>query len=195
MGISIGIVMNLVGTAIWACICFQPVYARDLVRIPATSYDVEDPLTGVKVTVSIDEFLISPTEVTQREFQDITNSNPSFYKGEESPVENVSWWDAIRYCNLRSVKDGLDSCYNLVTGECDLTRNGYRLPTAAEWSYANGQNSVDPKKAHEYANIGSTDTTHSELLIKAVRETGTRKVASYPPNRFGLYDMTGNVWE
>lgn len=171
-------------------------YPKDLVRIPATSYDVADELTGVKVKIFLQGFLISSTEVTQREYEDVVNENPSFYKGDNRPVENVSWWDAIRYCNLRSVRENLHPCYNLETGECDRTQNGYRLPTDAEWSYADGgQKSLGANKAHEFANLGSPDTTHAELLIKAIQDTGTREVASYASNRFGLYDMIGNVWE
>lgn len=168
----------------------------NLVRIPATSYQFDDQLTGIKVTVSIGEFLMSTTEVTQKDFREVMQYNPSVYKGDDRPVENVSWWEAIRYCNLRSVKEQLQPCYNLATGECDRTRNGYRLPTGAEWDYAYGSPpSLDPKKIHEYANIGTTDTTHAELLVTSVTEGGTKKAGSYPPNRFGLYDMLGNVWE
>ncbi len=165
-------------------------WAADLVRIPPTGRDVSDPLTGLQVRVAVGEFLISPTETTQREFQEVMGYNPSVYQGEDRPVENVSWWEAIRYCNLRSIREGLDPCYNLATGECDFSMNGYRLPTDAEWEQANsGPTPVDQ------ANVGTRDTKDADLLVKAIREKGTRRAGSYPPNRFGLYDMVGNVWE
>jgi formylglycine-generating enzyme required for sulfatase activity len=170
-------------------------FARDLARIPATSQEVTDELTGVKVTVRIDEFLMSPTEVTQREWTEVMGLNPSAYKGDERPVENVSWWEAIRYANLRSVREGLEPCYDLTTGECDLTRNGYRLPTDAEWAHAAALPEKFPDDIGKFANLGNADTRDAGLLIKAIREKGTMPVASFPPNRYGLYDMTGNVWE
>jgi pimeloyl-ACP methyl ester carboxylesterase len=184
------------GFVIASILLCQTAYPEDLLRIPATSYEVEDQLTGIKVTVLISDFQISPTEVTQREFREIMNYNPSVYRGQDRPAENVTWWEAIRYCNLRSLKEGLEPCYNLATGECDLSKNGYRLPTDAEWSYASGPSTdIDPEKIHQYANIGSKDTKRAELLIKAINEAGTKRVASYQPNRFGLYDTIGNVWE
>ena len=170
-------------------------YGQDrLLIIPATSYEVVDGATGrIKITISVSEFFISPTEVTQREFADIMDFNPSFYKGDDRPVENVSWWDAIRYCNLRSIREGLQPCYSLSTGQCDFSRNGYRLPTSTEWTVAaaNFADKLDPN----YANIGIESTTSSHELMKLVNEKGTKKVGSYPPNKFGLYDMLGNVWE
>ena len=107
-----------------------------LVEIPGTRFQTKDALTGVDVTVALDRFLMSPTETTQREFEDVMGYNPSFHRGSDLPVESVSWWEAIRYCNLRSVKENFEPCYNLASGACDLRRNGYRLPTEAEWSHA-----------------------------------------------------------
>ena len=169
--------------------------ARDLARIPATSQEIADELTGVKVTVRIDEFLMAPAEVTQREWGAVMEHNPSAYKGDERPVENVSWWEAIRYANLRSVREGLEPCYDLTTGECDLTRNGYRLPTDAEWAHAAALPEKFPDDVGKFANLGNADTKDAGLLIQFIREKGTMPVASFPPNRYGLYDMTGNVWE
>src|SRR6266567_1882497 len=106
-----------------------PAGAQDLVRIPAGTHEVTDQITSLKVRVSVSEFLMGATEVTQREYEAITSANPSVYKGTSRPVENVSWWDAIRYCNLRSVKEGLPACYDLKTGRRDLTCTGDRVPT------------------------------------------------------------------
>lgn len=166
------------------------------VTIPATSYEIVDGLTGIKVTISVSEFLISKTEVTQEEFFEIMHFNPSYHRSDKRPVENVSWWQAIQYCNLKSIKDRLQPCYNLVTGECDFSRNGYRLPTDAEWNLAGSDDTKpDPKTVHKYANVGSTSTKDVTGLLKLLQETGTTDIASYPPNKFGLYDMLGNVWE
>ena len=94
------------------------------VTIPATSYDIVDSVTGMKVTIFISEFLISKTEVTQEEFFEVMHFNPSYNQGDKKPVENVTWWQAIRYCNLKSKSDQLQPCYDLSTGECDFSRNG-----------------------------------------------------------------------
>ena len=164
--------------------------------IPAACYEIVDGVTGIKVDVQVNEFLISTTELTQREFFEIMQYNPSHHQGAEYPVENVSWWESIRYCNLRSIKQGLEPCYDLSTGECDLSRNGYRLPTDAEWSLAGGNDTgYSAETIQQYGNIGSANTENIPELKKDLAEKGTGKVASYPPNEFGLYDMLGNVWE
>ncbi|MEA2063634.1 MAG: SUMF1/EgtB/PvdO family nonheme iron enzyme, partial [Gemmatimonadota bacterium] len=181
----------------------------NFIAIPASSNTIVDGETGIEMDVSVSEFLIAKTELTQRGFAEIMGYNPSFNKGDEYPVESVSWWEAIRYCNLRSIKEGLEPCYDLSTGECDLARNGYRLPTEAEWDYAD---SIDVKftlyrsnnayitKSHEetirsYGNLGSSNEGSIPQLKKELQERATKKVGSYPPNLFGVYDMIGNVWE
>jgi pimeloyl-ACP methyl ester carboxylesterase len=172
-------------------------YSQEALRtMPATSYEILDGTTGIKVSVSVDEFLIAKTEVTQEEFSGVMNYNPAFHKGSAYPVENVSWWEAIQYCNRRSAREGLEPCYNLGTGECDFSRNGYRLPTDAEWGYAGGDPSrYDAETLDRYANLGSKNTQGLTDLANSLKERGTQKVGSYPPNSFGLYDMLGNVWE
>ncbi len=169
---------------------------NNFITIPAASYRIVDGITGIEVDVQVSEFIISKTEVIQREFLEIMQYNPSYHQGPEYPVENVSWWESIRYCNLRSIKEGLQPCYHLSTGECDLSRNGYRLPTDAEWSLASGPDSgYSAETINEYGNLGSTNTENIPELKKALKDRGTEKVAGYPPNELGLYDMLGNVWE
>src|SRR5215210_6571576 len=111
--------------------------AQDLVRIAGT-YEVVDQITTLNVQLSVSEFLLGAAEVTQQEYEAVTSSNPSVYKGARRPVENVSWWDAIRYCNLRSTSEALTPCYDLTTGERNPECTGYRLPTEAEWIVAAG---------------------------------------------------------
>lgn len=167
---------------------------RRFVPIGPASSDVQDAATGIKVRVTVGRFLMSPTEVTQREFEEVMGYNPSSKKGAELPVENVSWWEAIRYSNLRSAKEGLEPCYDLVSGACDLSRNGYRLPTDAEWTLAAGK-APEARQMRELANVGSPDTKDTRLLARALSESGTKPVGSYAANEFGLHDMVGNVWE
>ena len=108
--------------------------AQDLVPVPGGSYEVTDQITSVKLRVSVSDFLLGAAEVTQKQYEAILSSNPSVYKGADRPVENVNWWDAIRYCNLRSAAENLPQCYDLSTGRRESGCTGYRLPTEAEWN-------------------------------------------------------------
>ncbi|MHC4394392.1 MAG: SUMF1/EgtB/PvdO family nonheme iron enzyme [Planctomycetota bacterium] len=168
----------------------------EFVIIPAASYEIVDGITAIKVTVSVSEFLIAKTEVTQEDFSEIMRFNPSYDKDDKKPVENVSWYQAIRYCNSKSIRDRLQPCYNLSTGRCDFSKNGYRLPTDTEWTLASGYDpALDAETLAKQANIGSGNTKSIPRLLKSLREKGTKKAGSYPANKFGLYDMRGNVWE
>jgi hypothetical protein len=166
----------------------------NLIEVPGTSVEIVDGSTKIPVTVTLGKFLMSPTQVTQREYAEITGENPSSHRGADLPVETVSWWESIRYCNLRSFKENLDPCYNLETGFCDMRKNGYRLPSDMEWTHASGSTSNLSAGIHD-ANLGDSDTTHVGRLIDGLSHSGTKPVGSFPANQYGLYDMIGNVWE
>ena len=152
-----------------------------------------DQITTLRVPLTVSEFLLGAAEVTQKEYKAVTSSNPSVYKGADRPVENVSWWDAIRYCNLRSAKESLTPCYDLASGERDPSCTGYRLPTETEWIVAAGPLPREPQ-LREVAHLG-VSSTKSLDVFGPILEKGTAPVRSRKPGATGLFDLRGNVWE
>ena len=140
--------------------------------------------------VHVGSFCMDKFEVTQKSFEGLMGTNPSKFKGPDKPVERVSWLAAVKYCNMRSLKEGLQPCYDLETMACNFDADGYRLPTEAEWEYACRAGSTtdysfgnDPALLRDYGwfkdNSGET----------------TNPVGEKRPNAWGLHDMHGNVSE
>jgi formylglycine-generating enzyme required for sulfatase activity len=153
--------------------------------------------------VTLDSFYMDVTEVTQGDYEKLMRVNPSSFKGElNRPVEYVTWFDAVLYCNARSKRDGLDSVYSYtsIDGragngcteleglEEDFSRNGYRLPTEAEWEYACRAGT----KTHYYWGDGIVG---DYCWYKENSKNETHPVGGKKPNAWGLNDMSGNVWE
>ena len=147
-------------------------------------------------------YCMKETEVTQGEWQAVMASNPSSFIdcGENCPVEQVSWDDAVFYANALSRREGLPECYagSTFTG---LGCRGYRLPTEAEWEYAAraGTTRGDLLPTEwEWKWAGMKGATYGKLADVAwYRDNahGTNPVRQKLPNAWGLYDMLGNVWE
>ena len=127
------------------------------------------------------------TEVTQGQWRAVMGSNPSKFKGDNRPVERVSWDDIQVFLKKLNAKLNLSGRY------------AYRLPSEAEWEYAaragttsnySWGNNIDCSKAN-YRGESSSSCYHKPNGSYK----GTKRVGSYAPNLFGLYDMHGNVWE
>ncbi len=134
-------------------------------------------------------YSVMKTEVTQKLYETIMGINPSYFKGENNPVEEVSWYDAIEFCNALSEMFDFVPVYTMQGKEIvqNIEANGFRLPTVEEWQYAarGGQN-------YEYS---GSDNLDSVGWYSRNSEDTTHPVAQKKPNGYGLYDMSGNVWE
>ena len=161
--------------------------------------------------VTVSAFYIDPYEVTQKDYQEIMGENPSHSRSDALPVENVTWYDAIQYCNKLSENKGLIPVYKIEGDSVtwDRSANGYRLPTEAEWEYAARAGTTTiynfGDQVHsDYANfegsypylIEENYVSHRDPDVVTSRNRGeTIAVTELAPNGFGLYQMHGNVAE
>lgn len=201
------------------------------VRVPGVSINGDETWTPEsKVFVSgrklkITSFFMCDHEVTRAEYKAVIGSDPSTAKaydkdGNEltgdavgnNPVGFVGWCDAVKYCNKRSINEGLTPCYSLNGSTdpdnwpavpedaddtlnstwtkviCDFTANGYRLPTEAEWEWA-------ARGGENFTYAGSNVASEVAWCEDSTSDIGTREVKSKKANGYGLYDMSGNVSE
>jgi sulfatase modifying factor 1 len=149
----------------------------------------EKPQHTVKISRP---FYLGIYEVTQREYSQLIDSNPSKFRGSDSlPVEQVSWFDAVNFCNKLSEREGRKPYYRMDGKTLRvLGGNGFRLPTEAEWEYSCRAGTKTPFPLR----LGDTDMQKYAWFDK---NSGgkTHPVGKKKPNGFGLYDMIGNVSE
>jgi formylglycine-generating enzyme required for sulfatase activity len=129
--------------------------------------------------------LVAQRLVTQHEFARLLGRNPSHVRGANLPVCNVSWFDAVEFANRLSDEHGLERCYGDNAEFLGVARNGYRLPTSAEWEYA--------------ARAGVPDRRYGPLDAIAwfAKNAGgaPRPPGEKLPNAWGLFDVLGNLRE
>lgn len=208
-----------------------------MVIIPAGSFtmgnSVDGDVTGLPLhSVHISTFFLDKTDVTKSMWDGVyqwaTNNGYSFdYTGSgkatNHPVQQIDWFDAVKWCNARSEKEGRTPAYYINaaqttvyrTGALDLTNgcvnwnSGYRLPTEAEWEKSargglSGQrfpwgNTISESQANYYSSSSSYAYDLSNTGYNTNFNSGatpyTSPVGSFAPNGYGLYDMGGNVWQ
>ena len=161
----------------------------DPVKWMSSDYKMSIPGTKKEKIVKqelamIQSFLLLKTPVTNELYNYVTDIDYDI-QIKDFPVVNISWIDAIKFCNLLSAKLSLEKCYTLdAVSEkivVDDSKNGFRLPRDAEWQYA--------CRGNRYGDIESI-AWFEENSAKRLHEAGTKK-----ENNFGLFDMIGNVWE
>ena len=212
---------------------FVPLPAESFALIPAGSFTMGDSLDGLSDTpthsVQVSGFYMGKHEVSWQLWQEVRDwaasngydiGSGGSGKGEQHPVRSVSWYDVVKWCNAASERAGLEPVYYLSgavyrsgesTPDIDYSKQGYRLPTEAEWEKAarggeSGQRFPwGDTISHTHANY--YETTSSSYSYESGDGTGyhpsyteggspyTAPVGSFAANGYGLYNMIGNVWE
>ena len=153
---------------------------------------------------------------TQEMWLEIYKNNPSYFKGDKRPVEKVSWWNAIKFCNEMSKKYNLEPVYNITyddfdkpilkinqTGESPVEPDkadfrkteGFRLPTEVEWEWFARGGEVAIQDGTFDKKYSGSDNPDKVAWHDRNSEEETHEVGTKNPNQLGLYDCSGNVWE
>ncbi|WP_019358877.1 formylglycine-generating enzyme family protein [Streptomyces sp. AA1529] len=173
----------------------------ELVAIPPGRVTLSDRRTRRSWSVDLAPYRLAAHPVTQELYARITGERPSTAHGDRLPVEGVNWWDAVRFCNALSRREGRTPAYRLRAApngaaghrgdeddsgvEWDRDADGYRLPTEAEWEHACRAGTSGPR-------YGPLDEI---AWYRGTSQERLHEVGGRLPNAWGLYDMLGNVWD
>lgn len=160
-----------------------------MITVPSGRVTLSDRRSQRSWSVECASYQLAAFPMTQARYAQVTGERPSAARGDQFPVESVSWWDAVSFCNKLSRREGLAPAYRLDPDadsvEWDASAEGYRLPTEAEWEHA--------------CRAGTSDARYGQLDEIAwyrgnssgrMHDVGGRK-----PNAWGFCDLLGNVWE
>jgi sulfatase modifying factor 1 len=158
-----------------------------MVAVPAGRVTLSDRRTRRRWSAEVAPYQIATFPITQSQYAQVTREPNA--QGSRLPVSNVSWWTAVRYCNALSRRETLTPAYHLhPDGEhvdWDVSADGYRLPTEAEWEHACRAGTTGPRYGQLDEIAWYRDNSNEQI----------HDVGGKQPNTWGLYDMLGNVWE